>query len=108
MAAFPSLYYLENSSIEVADGKAHVRATNGTLKTRQLYPADKRSFDLSFGCTAAQKSSIDSHYSGDRDNSFSYTDPATSTAYTVRYTNPPQPQPQPGGWWIVRVQMMEA
>ncbi len=103
MAAFPSLYYTPNSRIDYRDGKTPVRATNGALKMRQLYPSDKIDFDLEFECSASQKSSIDSHYSGDRDNEFSYTDPVTTVAHTVRYLGPPQPAPQPGGWWVVRV-----
>ena len=105
MTAFPSLYYTESSSISTQDGKLSVRATNGALKMRQLYPGDKAMLDLEF--EQATRTAIDGHYATDRDVSFEYTDPVTSSAYTVVYAGPPQWQAQPGGWWKCRVKLLE-
>lgn len=105
MTAFPSMYYTESSSIGTADGRLLVRASNGALKVRQLYPSDKLAFDLEFELLSAAKSTLDGHYATDRDASFTYTDPATSTAYTVVYAGPIQYAPQPGGWWKARVRL---
>jgi hypothetical protein len=100
------MYYTTASTITKQSGKTLVRATNGALKARQLYPGDKTVFDLEFEMSS--RTDLDNHYAGDRDNSFSYTDTAPGGGtYTVVYTGPPQYQWQPGGWWRARVKFEE-
>jgi hypothetical protein len=107
MAAYPSLPLTTNSEPRRLDGYEPVRATNGLLKMRKMFNADKFEFDLEHELTASQKTSLESHYAGDKTNSFSFTWPGGST-YTVKYMMSPQYRDMPGGWFVARVKLGEA
>ncbi len=107
--SYPSLPITINSRFNKLDGRLALRASNGILKSRKLYPADKLEFALEHELTSAQKTSLDSHYSTDGLNSFPYTWPGVGTpTYTVRYLGAPQYQEMPGGWYKASVKLGEA
>lgn len=90
MAAYPSLAALDTSRMSAASGHEPVRATNGALKVRRLYAADKASFVLDHMLTIAQKATLDLFYSANKDLDVSYTWPGTGASYTVRFVGAPQ------------------
>jgi hypothetical protein len=106
MAAYPTLPTMEDSQVMRTGGHVSARATNGRLKTRKLISGTKSEFALSHWISAAQKATLDSHYSGDAENEFAYTWP-TGGSYTVRYLEAPQYAEQAGGWFKARVRLGE-
>lgn len=109
MAAYPTLPTQVGSAIEPVESRVNVRASNGALKARLLHDTERATIRLEHWISAAQKASLESHYSGDKSNSFSYTWPGTGGGtYTVIYAERPAYEEQPGGWFKARVTLAEA
>lgn len=106
MAAYPTLPVSVQSRVLRLDGYTPVRATNGALKVRKLMAGEKAEFDLVHEISAGQRATLESHYQGDKLNSFSFAWP-TGGSYTVRYLAAPQYDEQPGGWFKARVRLGE-
>lgn len=98
MAAYPTLPHRDSSRIGVISGHEPVRATNGTLKVRRLQSGDKATFSLDHDLTSAQKTTLDSFYSTNKDLDVTYTWPGTGASYTVRFVAAPQHIWQPWGF----------
>jgi len=106
MAAYPTLMTLRSSSTDRDSGIQSARATNGALRVRSLYTADKANFNLVHWCSLAEKEALDTFYAANRLLDVEYTDPADSEVYTVRFTSAPQPV-DITPWWEVRVVLRE-
>lgn len=106
MAAYPTLNTQETSRIDVEAGYEPVRATNGSLKVRRMFSADKASFTLDHDLTSAQKSTLDSFYASNKDLDVTYTWPGTGASYTVRFVAAPQYVWHPWGF-RARVMLVE-
>jgi hypothetical protein len=104
--AYPTLQITANSKASSDDGRIHVRATNGALKVREMFTAIKRTFNVEHYLTVADKQTLDSFYSTDKNNdvSFKWVDGVT---YTVRFIGPPQYFDQVGGWYRANVTLGE-
>lgn len=98
MAAYPTLNTNEVSRMTVASGHDPRRATNGALKVRRLFSAEKASFALVHDLTGAQKTTLDSFYTTNKDLDVTYTWPGTGSSYTVRFVGAPQPTWTAWGW----------
>lgn len=97
---------LRSSATDRDSGIQSARATNGALRVRSLYTADKANFSLVHWCTTAEKNALDEFYAANRLLNVDYTDPADSVTYTVRFTSAPQPVDMTP-WWEVRVVLRE-
>jgi hypothetical protein len=107
MAAYPTLSTQRSGPGPArSDGQEAVRATNGGLKVRRLYSATKSDFVLDHWLTSAEKTTLDTFYSTNRDLDVTYTSPEDGAAYTVRFVAPPQYIRMPG-WYQARVRLME-
>ena len=107
MAAYPTFNHQRSGPGPArSDGQEAVRATNGGLKVRRLYSATKSDFTIDHWLTSAEKTTLDSFYTTNRDLDVTYTSPEDSTAYTVRFVAPPQYIRMPG-WYQARVRLME-
>jgi hypothetical protein len=107
MAAYPSFNVQRSSpGPSRSDGHDVVRATNGVLKMRRLYSATKSDFTIDHWLTSAEKTTLDSFYTTNRDLDVTYTSPEDSVAYTVRFAAPPQYVRMPG-WYQARVRLVE-
>lgn len=104
--AYPSFFTLADSTVTPADGMDPQRATNGALKLRRLWSADKASFDLGHVLTAAQKSTLDAFYAANKDLDITYRWPRPATDYTARFVAPPRYTPR-GDRFEARVRLME-
>lgn len=106
MAAYPDLMTLRASSTERDAGLQTARATNGALRVRNLYPADKANFNIVHWLTQAEKDSLDTFYAANKLLDVEYTDPSDSEVYTVRFAAAPQPVDMTP-YWEVRVSLRE-
>ena len=112
MAAFssisPALSAPQRSSSTVrSGGQDPARATNGALKMRRLFTAEKMDFTIDYWLTTAQKNALESFYSTNKDASNTIVWAEDGVTYTVLFAAPPQNLLMPGGWWQVRVRLME-
>lgn len=106
MATYPTLTTLRTSSTERDAGLQPGRATNGALRVRCLYPADKASFNLVHWLSLAEKTALDAFYAAYKLADIIYTDPADGRIYTCRFVAAPLPVDMTP-WWEVRVQLRE-
>jgi hypothetical protein len=106
MAAYPTLMQLRTTTIARDAGLQTTRATNGRLRVRGLFPADKADFDLVHWCTTAEKDALMTFYAANRLLDITYTDPADGASYTVRFAAAPLPVDMTP-WWEVRVRLRE-
>lgn len=109
MAAYPTLPTMIGSLPEPVESRVLARATNGAVKVRRLHPTEKVTLNLKHEISAADKATLDAHYSAHVDSSFSYTWPGTGGGtYTVVYGARPIHEEQPGGWFLTKVVLEEA
>ena len=71
-------------------GITSARATNGALRIRRLYSADKRSFAAVHWLSDTQVTDLEDHYAAHKTVSFSLTWPHDGASYTVVYASAPQ------------------
>ncbi len=107
MAAYPAFFTLADSTAVAADGLEPERATNGALKLRRLWTADKMAFEVGHVLTAGEKATLDAFYAANKDLDVTYTWRPTATAYTVRFVAPPRYVPR-GVMFEARVRLQEA
>lgn len=107
MAAYPSFYWSkEGTTLSIDDGMQAVRATNGKLKVRNLYTADKRDWQLSHWLTTAQRSTLDAFYAANKLLDVTFTSADDGATYTVRFVAAPIYQWQVS-YWVARVHLKE-
>lgn len=106
MAAYPTLPTNLESVAEPIDGRILVRATNGSLKIRQMHASEKLRFVLKHDLSASQKSALDTHYTNNKSASFAYTWPGGSS-YTVMYAARPSYTVFPSGYAVASVVLEE-
>lgn len=105
--AYPVLPIMRPDSAAAREGGlAPTRATNGALKVRRLYSAEKTSFNLVHWISPAEKAALEAHYQANKDLSFSFAWPSDGATYTVRYGAAPQYTDRPG-WFIAAVTLLE-
>ena len=107
MAAYPSLLTLRDSTEERDAGIVPARATNGALRLRVMYPADKRSFEVRHLLTSAERDTLEAFYQAEKLANVAYTWPADGVTYTVRFVAPPQYR-RTGDRFEATVRLMEA
>lgn len=109
MAVYPAFFTLASSTLVADNGMQPERATNGALKLRRLWPADKAVAELGHLLTAAQKATLDAFYTANKDLDVTYTWPAAAGGgtYTMRFLEPPRYTPR-GAFFEARVRLGEA
>lgn len=107
MANYPTLTTLRNSGQARDAGIDSARATNGALRVRVLYPAEKIDFDLVHWCTTAERDALEVFYQANKYLNLTYVDPADGSSHTVRFSAAPQ-YVSLTPWWEVRVRLREA
>jgi hypothetical protein len=88
VAAYPTLTTTINSRVESLDGQIADRATNGALKVRSLYTADKLVFLLEHEISTASKATLDAFWAANKLLDITYTSPFDGASYTVRMRKP--------------------
>ncbi len=104
--SYPSLPLLNTSTAERDAGFEPVRATNGVLKVRRAFSAEKTSFNLEHVLTDAQRSTLEAAYVANRTANLTFTWPLDGVAYTVRFAAAPV-YSRNGPWWRARVRLEE-
>jgi hypothetical protein len=107
MAAYPKFFTLADSTHTAEDGLQPERATNGAIKLRRLWTADKASFEIGHILSATQKATLDAFYVANKDLDVTYTWPPTGAAYTTRFSAPPRYTPR-GFNFEARVRLVES
>ena len=93
MANYPSLSQLEGSKATTASGIRVDRAVSGKARAQSFYNDDVHTFMVRHIVNATEKGTLDTHYSGDKDNEFSLSWKADGNSYTVIYNGAPQYKP---------------
>ena len=105
--AYPTLPIMRQESAASREaGMTPERATNGALKVRRLYPAEKTTFTLQHWISPAEKSTLEAHYQANKDLSFAFVWPSDGLTYTVVYGAAPQYTDKPG-WYIANVTLLQ-
>lgn len=87
---YPTLMILEDSEASRNAGLDAQRATNGLLKVRRLYSADKTDFTVVHMLTRAERDTLMTFYAGNVTTEFTFYWPGDGTTYTVRFAAAPQ------------------
>lgn len=90
MAAYPSYPVTADSTAQAEAGLDAERATNGLLRVRALYPADKTSFDVRHILTQAQRDALAAFYTANKLLDVTFRWPGDGQTYTVRFGAAPQ------------------
>lgn len=106
MANYPGFLTLADSTATPDSGIQPVRATNGALKLRRMWSADKTDFDIGHVLSASEKSTLDAFYAANKDLDVTYRWPATGATSVVRFLGPPRYRPV-GVHFEVRVRLLE-
>ena len=107
MATYPTtLLVLRSSSTDIDDGFDPTRATNGMLRVRQRYPAEKTNFTVEHMLSTADKTTLMSFYSTNKALDVSLVWPEDGATYTVRFVAKPTAYRTPG-FWLCRVKLRE-
>lgn len=104
--SYPSLPMLRSSRADREGGFDPVRATNGVLKVRRLYSAEKMVFRVEHILTAAQRTTLEAAYTANRTANLSFVWPVDGQTYTVRFGAAPQYTTN-GPWWFATVVLHE-
>ncbi|MCE2918279.1 MAG: hypothetical protein LW768_22410 [Rubrivivax sp.] len=100
-----TLPIMVESTLQRLSGAQSARSTNGLLKTRVLFASDKYEFVLVHWLTSAQRAELETHYSGNRLNSFNFTWPGFSPILVV-YGDPPQYSERSPGFHVATVRLL--
>lgn len=106
MSTYPRFFTLNDSAYSPENGMEPQRATNGTLRLRRLWAADKAAFEVGHVLTAAEKATLDAFYTANKDLDVDYTWPVTGTTHVVRFVAPPRYLKR-GTRFEVRVRLLE-
>lgn len=104
--SYPSLPILRSSSAERQGGFEPVRATNGVLKVRRLFAAEKTTFRVEHLLTDAQRTTLENAYVANRTANLTFAWPVDGQSYTVRFAEAPQYR-KDGPWWFASVVLMQ-
>ena len=108
MAAYPTLPWLVDGTATDRDGGLDpVRASNGTLKIRRLYSADKAGWTIAHWLTDAQKATLEAFYTTNRTLNVTLTPPYEGASYTVRFAATPVYEPKYANRWVAKVRLLE-
>lgn len=109
MDAYPSLGQTMGSEPEIVDDVRIERATNGTLRGRALWPAQKRRFRIEHnGVAPAERDAVLSFYATHRATTFEFTWAGDGQVYVVVFARTPQHRPIGGLLWRVTCDLVEA
>lgn len=90
MATYPKFFTLVESTATPQSGVDPVRATNGLLHMRRLWPDDKHSFEVAHVLSLAERADYAAFYAANKNADITYTWPGDSQVRTVRFAAPPQ------------------
>lgn len=105
---YPTALPIMRSSTTLRDGGFDaVRATNGLLKVRRLYSAEKMTFRLIHWLSDAQKVTLETTYQSFKTSNLTLAWPEDGASYTVRFGAAPLHVKQ-AGYWESTVLLLEA
>jgi hypothetical protein len=104
--SYPTLPIMENSYAERLGGFEPRRASNGVLKIRRLYSAEKTNFTVEHWLSQAQKDALEAAYQTHKTGHLSFTWPEDGVVYTVQFAAAPQYRREPG-YWVANVLLLE-
>lgn len=107
MSDYPRIPILRDSACEVLSGHEPARATNGALRMRRAFTAEKRNFQVVHVMTTAQRAALVDHYAADKDAAFNFYWPEDGQTYSVSYAAPPQWDKAGTNFHRARVTLME-
>lgn len=108
MAAYPTLAWSAGTKVDRDGGYESARATNGVLKVRKLFDAEKRDFQLVHLITAGEKATLEAFYGANKLLDVSLTAADDGVVYTVRFVAAPVYEWRPGVLTcLARVHLLE-
>lgn len=107
MAAYPTLPWMQGGTTRsLSSGIEAVRASNGALKVRRLYAANKLELQLEHWLTESQKTALEAFYATEVLNNVDVTAPDDGATYSMRFADTPQYEWRVG-YWVARVRLVE-
>lgn len=106
MSAYPALQSLRSTQTERNSGHEPKRATNGTLKVRRLFTAEKTDFRIEHLLDSAQKTTLENFYQANKDANVDFTGPEDGATYVVCFVAPPLYR-KTGLRWLASVRLSE-
>lgn len=87
---YPSYPVLDESEATRDAGIQATRASNGMLKVRRLFSADKTDFTVVHAMTRVDRDALMTFYAANSTAEFSFLWPGDGATYTVRFAAAPQ------------------
>lgn len=87
---YPNYMMLEDSEGTKEAGIEAVRATNGLLRVRKLFSADKMDFVVVHMLTRAERDALQAFYVANVASEFAFVWPGDGATYTCRFSAAPQ------------------
>lgn len=103
---YPTLMILEDSEAVPLSGIEPTRASNGMLKVRRLFSADKTDFTVLHALTRAERDTLRTFYAANVTTEFAFYWPGDGNTYTVRFAAAPQFSRR-GAYYRATVRLME-
>lgn len=105
--SYPSLPIMRDGSrAERRGGLDPQRASNGALKVRRLYSADKTDFTLVHWLSDTQRATLETCWTSFRTGTVTLTWPETGATFTCRFAEAPQYEWRVG-FWVATVKLLE-
>jgi hypothetical protein len=106
VADYPSIMQAFGTEVVPSDGTVTDRAVSGKARLRSYFTQVRYQIKVVHDLDDTDMATLDSHYTADRLNSFSFTYAADDATYSVRYMAPPRAKPIKGGRWAVTVHLI--
>jgi hypothetical protein len=106
MSAYPNYPLQRETSTERDGGQDARRATNGALRLRVRYAADRSTFSLVHLLTYDEKTALEAHYQANKTASFAFVWPEDRATYTVVYGAAPV-YVRGASSWTARVKLLQ-
>ena len=107
MAAYPTLPWAREGTVITREGGlVPVRATNGTLKVRRLFSAEKLAWQIEHRLTSAERTTLETFYATNRVLTIQVTAPDTGVTSQARFAAAPEYELR-GAYWVATVRLLE-
>lgn len=109
MATYPSVTQTARSRMDIADDVRVERATNGTLRARAMWDAEKRAWSVDHVASAAEAETLRQFYADNRTLTFDFIWRGDGQTYVAMFAGQPRFEPiDSRALWRVTVEIVEA
>ena len=106
--SYPAYGIRTSPRVTLQDDVRLTRSSNGTLRSRQMWPAPMREFAISHVLSADDLDDYRTFYETNRGQTFDFVWPVDGATYTVMFAEPPSERHYGGAWWEVTAKLVES